>query len=54
YLPFYLVHLGYPTAYGVIGSFIAIMLWAYYAMIVVFIGAEYTRVVCEEQQQFVQ
>jgi membrane protein len=32
----------------VIGSFIAIMLWAYYAMIVVFLGAEYTRVVREE------
>ena len=31
-----------------IGSFIAIMLWAYYAMIVVFFGAEYTRVVREE------
>jgi len=51
-LGIYLVHLGYPTAYGVIGSFIAIMLWAYYAMIVVFIGAEYTRVVREEHQQF--
>ena len=47
-LGIYLVRLGYPTAYGVIGSFIAIMLWAYYAMIVVFFGAEYTRVVREE------
>jgi membrane protein len=47
-LGIYLIHLGYPTAYGVIGSFIAIMLWAYYAMIVVFLGAEYTRVVREE------
>jgi membrane protein len=44
----YLVRRGYPSAYGVIGSFIAIMLWAYYAMIVVFYGAEYTRVVREE------
>ena len=47
-LGIYLVRQGYPTAYGVIGSFIAIMLWAYYAMIVVFLGAEYTRVVREE------
>jgi membrane protein len=47
-LGIYLIHLGYPTAYGVIGSFIAIMLFAYYAMIVVFLGAEYTRVVREE------
>ena len=46
----YLVRQGYPTAYGVIGSFIAIMLWAYYAMIVVFLGAEYTRVVREESR----
>ena len=53
-LGIYLVHLGYPTAYGVIGSFIAIMLWVYYAMIVVFIGAEYTRVVREEHQQLAQ
>lgn len=53
-LGIYLVHLGYPTAYGVIGSFIAIMLWAYYAMVVVFIGAEYTRVVREEHQQLGQ
>ena len=47
-LRIYLVRQGYPTAYGVIGSFLAIMLWAYYAMIVVFFGAEYTRVVREE------
>jgi membrane protein len=47
-LGIYLIHLGYSTAYGVIGSFIAIMLWAYYAMIVVFLGAEYTRVVRDE------
>lgn len=48
-LGIYLVHLGYPTAYGVIGSFIAIMLFVYYAMIVVFIGAEFTRVVRDEK-----
>jgi membrane protein len=52
-LSIYLVHLGYPTAYGVIGSFIAIMLFVYYAMIVVFIGAEYTRVVREENRGLV-
>jgi membrane protein len=47
-LEVYLVRQGYPSAYGVIGSFMAIILWAYYAMIVVFYGAEYTRVVREE------
>lgn len=47
-LAVYLVRQGYPTAYGVIGSFIAIMLWAYYGMLVIFFGAEYTRVVRED------
>jgi len=47
-LAIYLVRKGYTSAYGVIGSFLAIMLWAYYAMLVIFLGAEYTRVVGEE------
>jgi membrane protein len=37
----------YPTIYGIIGSFIAIMLWAYYGMIMLFFGAEYSKVVDE-------
>ncbi len=49
-LAVYLVHRGYASAYGVIGSFLAIMLWTYYAMLVVFLGAEYTRAVREENQ----
>jgi membrane protein len=48
-LSMYLVRLAYPSAYGVIGSFMAIMLWTYYAMIVVFLGAEYTRAVREDR-----
>jgi len=48
FLTVYLVHRGYASAYGVIGSFLAVMLWAYYAMIVIFLGAEYTRVVRED------
>jgi membrane protein len=32
-----------PSAYGLIGSFMAIMLWTYYAMLVVLFGAAYTR-----------
>ena len=47
-LTVYLVHRGYASAYGVIGSFLAIMLWTYYAMLVAFLGAEYTRTVREE------
>jgi membrane protein len=37
-----------PTAYGLIGSFMAVMLWTYYAMIVVLYGAAYTRVLDQD------
>lgn len=47
----YLLHLNYPSAYGIIGSFIAVMLWAYYAALVILFGAEYVRVIREERQQ---
>lgn len=33
-----------PTAYGLIGSFMAVMLWTYYAMIVLLYGAAYVRI----------
>ena len=33
--------------YGVVGAFIAIQLWAYYAMTVILLGAEYVRVTCK-------
>ena len=42
-LAIYLVRQDYPTAYGIIGSFLAIMLWAYFAMIAVLFGAEVVR-----------
>ncbi len=47
----YLLHLNYPSAYGIIGSFIAVMLWAYYVALVLLFGAEYVRVVGEERQE---
>jgi len=37
----------YTSAYGVIGSLMAIMLWGYYSIAVVFIGAEYIQVLRE-------
>jgi membrane protein len=37
-----------PSAYGVIGSFMAIMLWTYYAMIVILFGAVYAKIVNDE------
>ena len=39
-----------PSAYGLIGSFMAIMLWTYYAMIVVLFGAAFTRAVNEKAE----
>jgi len=44
----YLLHLNYPNAYGIIGSFIAVMLWAYYAALVIIFGAEYVRAIRAE------
>lgn len=38
----------YASAYGVIGCFMAIMLWGYYAMSVVFLGAELVQVLGEQ------
>ena len=47
----YLTRLNYPSAYGVIGSFLAVMLWAYYASLVVLLGAEYVRVITDEYRE---
>lgn len=44
----YVLRRDLPTAYGVIGSFMAIMLWTYYAMIVVLFGASYAKLVNDE------
>jgi membrane protein len=38
------------TAYGVVGSFVALMLWFYYASAVVFLGAELVRSLALESQ----
>jgi membrane protein len=48
-LALYLLRLNYPSAYGIIGSFIAILLWTYYVTLVIFYGAEYVRVLGEEK-----
>jgi hypothetical protein len=34
----------YTSAYGAIGSFIAILLWCYYGISILFFGAEYVQV----------
>ena len=37
------------TAYGVVGSFIAVMLWLYYASAVIFFGAEFVQALSHPQ-----
>jgi membrane protein len=39
---------GSYNAYGVVGSFIAIMLWVYYGSLVLFFGAEYVQAICAD------
>ena len=36
------------SAYGVIGSFIALLLWIYCGTAIIFLGAEYVQVICRE------
>ena len=47
----YLLRLNYPNAYGVVGSFLAVMLWAYYASLVILFAAEYVRIIEEESRE---
>jgi membrane protein len=48
-LAWYLTRHNYVSAYGIIGSFLAVMVWAYYVTIVVFYGAEYVRAIQREE-----
>lgn len=36
------------SAFGVIGSFLVVMLWVYYGSAVLFFGAEYVQVICDD------
>ena len=38
------------SAYGVVGSFIAVMLWLYYASATIFLGAEFVRALGEGKE----
>ncbi len=37
----------YTNAYGTLGSFLAILLWLYYASHLLFLGAEFIQVICD-------
>ena len=43
-LGMFLIGMRYTTAYGVIGTFIALLLWCYYGISIIFFGAEYVQV----------
>lgn len=45
----FLVGTRYTTAYGIIGSLLAVMLWVYYGCAILFLGAEYVQVLYRER-----
>jgi membrane protein len=38
----------YTSAYGLVGSFLAVLLWCYYAVAVIFLAAEYLKEICAQ------
>ncbi len=44
FLSAFLIGMKYSTAYGAIGSFIALLLWFYWGVMILFFGAEYVKV----------
>jgi uncharacterized BrkB/YihY/UPF0761 family membrane protein len=47
----FLIGMRYTSAYGAIGSFIAILLWCYYAISILFFGAEYVQAIESRRQR---
>lgn len=46
----FLIGTHYSSAYGVVGTFIGVLVWCYYACIVLFIGAEYVQGLVEARR----
>jgi membrane protein len=46
----FLGYVQYSSAYGIVGSFLAILLWCYYAVSIVLLGAEYAWQLQEERR----
>lgn len=46
-----LIGVRYTAAYGAIGSFIALLLWCYWGVSIIFFGAEYAQVLSDERQK---
>jgi len=47
----FLIGMRYSSAYGAVGSFIAILLWCYYGISILFFGAEYVQVLQLRRQR---
>ncbi len=50
FLSAFLIGVKYTTAYGAIGSFIALLLWFYWGVTILFFGAEYVKVLSRKHQ----
>lgn len=50
-LGMFLIGMRYTSAYGAIGSFIALLLWCYYGVSIFFFGAEYVQVLQEKGRE---
>jgi len=50
-LAVFFIGMRYTSAYGAIGSFIAILLWCYYGISIIFFGAEYVQVLETRRQR---
>jgi membrane protein len=46
-----LIGVRYTAAYGAIGSFIALLLWCYWGVSIIFFGAEYAQVLSDYRRQ---
>ena len=51
FLGAFLIGMKYTTAYGAVGSFIALLLWFYWGVTILFFGAEYVKVLSHRHQR---
>jgi membrane protein len=51
FLSAFLIGMKYTTAYGAIGSFIALLLWFYWGVTILFFGAEYVKVLSQRHRR---
>jgi membrane protein len=49
----YLGHSSIASSYGAAGSLVALLVWVYYSCAILFFGAEFTRVYCEERGRLI-